>query len=147
MTAGRNGAMAKPATKYRIVIAVACVLVAAAAIVLWLGNGVQHGMPNTSEAHNEELVMALATAAEGYMTDNGPFPKNLDNHTFWSDLSGADSGKVYMSFKTSQMNDMGEIIDPWGTPYRIWYISDKEVGMTSAGPDKTFGTADDITNQ
>jgi len=95
----------------------------------------------------ESFIMAMDTAAQGYMTDNGPFSKSLDNHTFWSDLSGADSGKVYMSFKTSQQNDKGEIVDPWGTPYRIWYISDKEVGITSAGPDKTFGTADDISNQ
>jgi hypothetical protein len=92
-------------------------------------------------------LLALTMAARTYISDNGSFPKNLDNHIFWSDLSGADSGKVYMEFETSQQNDKGEITDPWGRPYRIWYFSDKEVGITSAGPDKTFGTADDISNQ
>jgi hypothetical protein len=139
--------MPKLATKTKIVMGVACFLVAAAAILLWLGNGVEDGMPNNPEACNEELVTALATAAESYKTDNGPFPKNLDNHILWFDLSGADSGKVYMSFTTNQQNDKGEIVDPWGTPYRVWYISDKEIGITSAGPDKIFGTDDDITNQ
>ncbi len=92
------------------------------------------------------FIRAMDVATQGYIGDNGPFPKNLDNHTFWEEMSGADSGRVYMSFKMNQINDNVEVIDHWGTPLRIWYVSDMKVGITSAGPDKTFGTADDISN-
>ena len=114
-------------------------------ICLLLGSG--GSFHPAGRASAAAMMMALNTAAENYMTDSGPFPKNLDNHIFWADVSGADSGKVYMSFKTNQQNDKGEIIDPWGTPLRIWYISDNQIGMRSAGNDKTFGTQDDITSQ
>ena len=35
--------------------------------------------------------------------------------------------------------------DPWETPYKYRVISAEQVQITSAGPDKTEGTADDIT--
>jgi len=93
------------------------------------------------------LMEALSTAAVGYETDNGPLPKNLDNHTLWADLSGADSGKVYMSFKTSQVNDKGEVIDPWGTPLQVSVGANGTLQLRSAADDKVFNTQDDITSQ
>ena len=45
------------------------------------------------------------------------------------------------------MNPNGEIIDPWKTPYRIIFDTDSKVHIVSAGPDKIFGTPDDITSQ
>jgi hypothetical protein len=93
------------------------------------------------------LMEALDTAAVSYTTDNGPLPKNLNNHILWADLSGADSGKVYMNFKTSQMNDKGEVIDPWGTPLQVGVAADGSLQLRSAADDKIFGTQDDITSQ
>jgi hypothetical protein len=89
----------------------------------------------------------MTMATQSYIADNGSLPKNLDDRTFYDLLTGADSGKVYMLFKTNQVNSSGESIDAWGTPFRISRISDTEVKIESAGPDKIFGTADDITNQ
>jgi len=34
--------------------------------------------------------------------------------------------------------------DPWGTPYRAVHVGDRTVWV-SAGPDRVFGTADDLT--
>ena len=52
-----------------------------------------------------------------------------------------------MYFKVNQMDSRDELVDGWGTPFRISYLSDSEVSIVSAGPDKIFGTPDDITNQ
>jgi hypothetical protein len=93
------------------------------------------------------FVTALDVATQDYIADKGPFPKSLNNHGLYAALLGASPGKAYMNFKPKDVNTNGELIDHWGTPLRIWYVSDKEVGITSAGPDKIFGTADDITNQ
>ena len=62
-------------------------------------------------------------------------------------VTGTVDGKVYMSFKPSQTNVNGEIVDGWGVPFRITYISDTDVRIVSAGPDNVFGTGDDITGQ
>ena len=35
------------------------------------------------------------------------------------------------------------VLDPWGTPYRM-SPSGQGFAITSAGPDRTFGTADDV---
>jgi len=37
--------------------------------------------------------------------------------------------------------------NPWGTPFRITFGPNSDVSVISAGPDKIFGTPDDITNQ
>jgi hypothetical protein len=52
-----------------------------------------------------------------------------------------------MSFKPHQKNTSDELIDEWGTPFRISRMSDTEMRIESAGSDKIFGTTDDITNQ
>ncbi|MEM1167059.1 MAG: copper-binding protein [Planctomycetota bacterium] len=38
----------------------------------------------------------------------------------------------------------GAAVDPWGQPYRVTVIDEESVIVVSAGPDRTFDTADDI---
>ena len=39
----------------------------------------------------------------------------------------------------------GDVVDPWGTTYAIECRGD-DIVVTSAGPDRAFGTADDISS-
>jgi hypothetical protein len=41
------------------------------------------------------------------------------------------------------INDQGQLIDRWGTPYIFHALSGKHMQIASAGPDKKIGTADD----
>jgi hypothetical protein len=41
--------------------------------------------------------------------------------------------------------DAPSLVDPWGTSIAYW-CSDDAANVISAGPDRTFGTADDITS-
>lgn len=43
-----------------------------------------------------------------------------------------------------QINDKGELVDPWGTPYFFHQLSGHEMEIRSAGPDKVMWTADDL---
>lgn len=43
-------------------------------------------------------------------------------------------------------NSIGEFLDSWGTPYEISIISSTNFFIRSAGPDKKFGTGDDISS-
>ena len=39
-----------------------------------------------------------------------------------------------------------QLVDPWGTSIAYW-CHDEDVEIRSAGPDKLFNTADDLTNE
>jgi hypothetical protein len=93
------------------------------------------------------LMMCLNEANSAFIADNGAWPKKFDNAGLFAVLSGADSGKVYVTFKTREISRNGELLDEWETPLRVTRVSDIKLKIESAGPDKIFGTADDITNQ
>jgi hypothetical protein len=42
--------------------------------------------------------------------------------------------------------DARNLVDPWGTPI-AFRCSDDDVSATSAGPDRIFGTPDDVSNR
>ncbi len=64
-------------------------------------------------------------------------------------LLGQSAKKVLiLSVRRCDMNDKGEILDPWGTPLQF-YFSHDEVLIRSAGPNKAWEdsaipTADDL---
>ena len=43
-----------------------------------------------------------------------------------------------------RLNDKGELVDPWGTPYFFHQLSGTEMQIRSAGPDKIMWTMDDL---
>jgi len=45
------------------------------------------------------------------------------------------------------INHEGELIDRWGTPFRFHQWSGTVMEITSAGPDRDFATADDVSSQ
>lgn len=45
------------------------------------------------------------------------------------------------------LNGNGELVDRWGTPYFFHQMSATSMEIHSAGPDKTFGTVDDVTQR
>ncbi len=50
----------------------------------------------------------------------------------------------FATFQSSDLDAQHELLDPWGTPIQFSVSADGTVHARSAGPDKTFGTADDI---
>lgn len=43
-----------------------------------------------------------------------------------------------------QINEKGELVDPWGTPYFFHQLAAMEMEIHSAGPDKIMETPDDL---
>ena len=43
-----------------------------------------------------------------------------------------------------QINDKGEMVDPWGTPFFFHQLSARDMEVRSAGPDKVMWTGDDL---
>ncbi len=42
------------------------------------------------------------------------------------------------------VNARGELVDRWGTPFRLHQLSGTKMEVQSAGPDRKFATADDV---
>lgn len=56
-------------------------------------------------------------------------------------LTGANpKGIVFIELRSN--SPQGDLLDPWGTPYRIYYSAD-EVLIRSAGPNKRFEVSSD----
>ncbi len=92
----------------------------------------------------DNLILGL----QQYREFVGTYPTG-NNVTIAKALLGRSDKKVLiLAVRKSDMNDKGEILDPWGTPLRF-YFSDNEVMIRSAGPNKVWEdsnvpTADDL---
>lgn len=66
----------------------------------------------------------------------GEYPKG-NNAEIARALQGENPKKVILILKKSDLNIKNEIVDPWGTPLKI-YFANNEVMIRSAGPNKKF---------
>ena len=84
-----------------------------------------------------------------YYTEYSVYPVASDNATLIKSLGGvsADGNSrriAFVSFRPSDLNAQGELLDPWGQPLQLSVDADGNFHARSAGPDKILGTADDI---
>lgn len=63
---------------------------------------------------------------------------NGDNPRHVKFLQGDDGNRV---------NEKGELVDPWGTPYFFHQLSASDMEVRSAGPDKIMYTGDDLVTK
>jgi hypothetical protein len=67
----------------------------------------------------------------------GEYPRG-NNAEIVKCLTGNNSQKVIIvAVRPENLNAKGEIVDPWGTPMKI-YFADNEVLLRSAGPNRRF---------
>jgi hypothetical protein len=99
-----------------------------------------------AKAQNE--ISQITTACENYKNEYFVLPDSTENYRLTKVLCGDNPRKIaFLTPGPSDMNANGELIDPWGTPFRITFDAKSGPHAVSAGPDKIFGTKDDITNQ
>ena len=51
---------------------------------------------------------------------------------------------AFIARRHRAINAQGELCDRWGTPFRFHQLSGQQMEIRSAGPDRKFGTADDV---
>jgi len=60
-------------------------------------------------------------------------------------LLGRNPKKITLELPQGhRLNDDGELLDPWGTPYFFHQLSSKEMEIRCAGPDQIMWNEDDI---
>ena len=90
----------------------------------------------------------LILGIQQYKEFVGTYPTG-NNAAITKALLGQTEKKVLiLAVRRSDVNDKGEIVDPWGTPIQF-YFSHNEVLIRSAGPNKAFedsavATTDDL---
>lgn len=89
---------------------------------------------------NDAVCVISGSVAELYQKGRPPKPEDVEEAIRTLIRGSVIAGKIGADQKP---------LDPYGTPYRLTYAregSTRKVTVTSAGPDRTFGTADDIAH-
>jgi len=90
----------------------------------------------------------LILGIQQYKEFVGTYPIGNNSQIVKSLLGQTDKKVLILAVRRSDLNDKGEIVDPWGTPLQF-YFSHNEVLIRSAGPNKAWedsaiSTADDL---
>jgi hypothetical protein len=63
-------------------------------------------------------------------------------------LMGGNTAQVRLGPPEGQsLNNQGELVDRWGTPYFFHQLSKNEMEVRSAGPDRIMWTGDDLVGK
>ena len=106
--------------------------------------------PEASEAHPN--ILPPATALENMRAALRQYQLRFhenpvgDNAEITHALNGGNSRQVVFLQPDDGMrlNERGELVDSWGTPYFFHQLSRTEMEIRSAGPDRRAWTADDL---
>ena len=95
-----------------------------------------------------DMINAFATAATAYYDYYHAIPETPENYVVTAALTGKTRDHIaYIELNPGQISPNGKILDEWGTPLRFIFTQDtsKPIQAWSAGKDRIFGTADDIS--
>ena len=105
--------------------------------VLWVAKGWTVRRMDTRIAKFNSDADNLILGIQQYKEFVGTYPTG-NNVAIAKALLGQTEKKVLiLAVRKSDMNDKGEILDPWGVPLQF-YFSHNEVLIRSAGPNKVW---------
>ncbi|HUR58124.1 MAG TPA: hypothetical protein VM029_10475 [Opitutaceae bacterium] len=99
--------------------------------------------PGSTIARDLDTVrLVLEAWRSNFPRDGNPVG---ENHEITAALTGDNRLDLVLIPKNHPaLNERGELCDRWGTPFRFHQISGDRMEIRSAGPDRKFGTADDV---
>ena len=114
-------------------------------VILLAGIGAVWGWTSANKWTRERSIRAfnaevdnLFEAFHQYKTHVGSYPSGNNAEIAKALLEGNNPKKIIiLAVKKAELNAKGEIVDPWGTPLKI-YFANNEVLIRSAGPNKQF---------
>ncbi|MGA2659263.1 MAG: hypothetical protein ABSH34_17305 [Verrucomicrobiota bacterium] len=118
---------------------VAILLIAVgAASALWAAKTWTRRQLDQNVARFNVVADNLILSLQQYREFVGSYPTG-NNASITKDLLGRGEKKVVIlsARNHSEVNEKGEIVDPWGTPLQF-YFSDTEVLIRSAGPNRIW---------
>lgn len=105
--------------------------------IAWASRAWSTWQVNARTAKFNEDVENLFVGLQKYKEIVGAYPLG-SNAEVAKALKGKNSKNVIILVgRKNELNEKGEIVDPWGSPLRI-YFSDNGVLIRSAGPNRRF---------
>lgn len=101
--------------------------------------------PNTPEL--AATLDKISLMFRDYRTVNGENPVGTNAEIMKALMGGNPRGATFGPPEGQLLNDQGELIDPWGTPYFFHQLDKDLMEIHSAGPDRTLGTSDDAVTK
>ncbi len=94
------------------------------------------------------LMAAIQTCFVSYEIDSGTASLANDLTGFANSLSRSNpENRTYMKLGNNQKNELGQVIDCWGTPFAMKVLDSEHLQILSAGPDMKWQTADDLSSR
>ena len=119
--------------KILILFAVLACVVAA----IWLVSALPNWKVNARMARLDTDIQNLFDGLHQYKEHVGAYPTG-SNAQIVKALRGQNPKNIIILVsRKNELNPKGEFVDPWGTPFRI-YFSDSSVLIRSAGPNGRF---------
>jgi hypothetical protein len=87
-------------------------------------------------------IATVRAAIWQYEAEFGAFPTGDSREVFRALRGDNYRQMVFIAFAKASASADGNLLDPWGTPYKVYY-SGKDVLVRSAGPNKRFDEAHD----
>lgn len=116
--------------------------------VLWAAKGwtLRRGDEKVAKFNTE--AENLIGGIQQYKEFVGTYPTGSNIGIAKALLGQTDKRVLILAVRKTDLNDKGEILDPWGTPLQF-YFSHNEVMIRSAGPNKVWqdsavAAADDL---
>jgi hypothetical protein len=100
---------------------------------------------NASTSKFNEDVDNLFYALQQYKEHVGSYPVGSNAEIAKSLMGNNPKSIIILVGRKTEVNSKGEIVDPWGTPLRI-YFAGEGVLIRSAGPNKRFDDSTVITS-
>ena len=123
-------------------------IVAGVGGVLWMAQGWTLKKPDEKIAKFNTDCDNLILGIQQYREFAGSYPIGNNQQIVKALLGQTEKKILILAVRRTELNDKGEIVDPWGTPLQF-YFSNNEVLIRSAGPNKVWEdsatpTADDL---
>lgn len=116
--------------------------------VLWVAKGWTPKRMDPKYAKFNADAENLILGIQQYREFTGGYPTGNNIQIAKALLGQTEKKVLILAVRRADINDKGEILDPWGTPLQF-YFSHNEVMIRSAGPNKAWEdsaipTADDL---
>jgi len=82
-----------------------------------------------------------------YRTLTGQNPVGTNAEMMKSLIGGNPKGAILGPPEDHSLNEAGELVDHWGTPYFFHQLASDRVEIRSAGPDRRMWNDDDLISE
>ncbi len=100
---------------------------------------------NANTGRFNEEIDNLFYALQQYKEHIGSYPMGSNGEIAKSLMGNNPKNMIILIGRKQPVNSKGELVDPWGTPLRI-YFAGEGVLIRSAGPNKRFDDSTAVTS-